>query len=321
MADLKQPLSYEDQIDRFRSFHKLVIENDEDAISILKRVNYYRLSAYGIGLTKADNKDEYIEGVTMNTLYRLYLFDSELRNMLLHVIEHIEIHLRAQIAYHHAIKYGAEGYLDPQNFLDKADKDGNSIHQSIVDSFHEEVTRQRNLPFVRHHQQKYNGRFPIWVAIELFSFGKLSSLYSIMKNAERKRISDQYSISPDHLEGWIRALLEIRNLCAHYNRVYNLPLKIMPHLKDKYEQYTYHGRGKPIKIFPVLIVIKSMTEPFNPSLWNDFLLNLKKLIQEYRENSMLRFSYLGLPREWEQILSDPLPTSEETDSHSELLTV
>lgn len=98
MADLKIPLDYEGQIDRLKSFHKLIIENDEDAVSILKRVNYYRLSAYGIGLKKDDNPDEFIEGVTMNQLFRLYLFDSELRNQLLHVIEHIEIHLRAQIS-------------------------------------------------------------------------------------------------------------------------------------------------------------------------------------------------------------------------------
>ncbi|MBR5362830.1 MAG: Abi family protein [Oscillospiraceae bacterium] len=320
MADLKSPLNYEEQVDRLKSFHKLIIENDEDAINILKRVNYYRLTAYGIGLTKADNKDEYIEGVTMNNLYWLYLFDSELRNQLLHVIEHIEIHLRAQIAYQLAIKYGAEGYMDSQNFSDKTDKDGNSIHQSIIDSFQEEVRRQRNLPFVKHHQRKYDGHFPIWVAVELFSFGKLSSLYSIMQNKDRKKISEQYSVSPDHLEGWIQALLEIRNLCAHYNRVYNLPLKIMPHLKDKYEQYANHGQGKPIKIFPVLIVIKSMTEPFNPLLWKSFFENLKNLINEYKPNSMLRFSYLGLPREWEQVLSDPLPTKE-NDSHTELLTV
>ena len=321
MADLKQPLSYEDQIDRLKSFHKLIIENDEDAINILKRVNYYRLSAYGIGLKKKDNQDEYIEGVTMNSLYCLYLFDSELRNQLLHVIEHIEIHLRTQIAYQLALKYGAEGYMDPQYFSAKTDGDGNSIHQSIITAFQDEVKRQQNLPFVRHHQRHYGGHFPIWVAIELFSFGKLSSLYSIMKNRDKKKISDKYSICPEHLEGWIRALLEIRNLCAHYNRVYNLPLKITPHLKEDYEKYTNHGPGRPIKIFPVLLVIKSMTEPFNPSLWNLFLSNLKELIQEYKPISMLRLSYLGLPPEWEAVLSAPLPTKENADSQNELLTV
>ena len=175
MADLKQPLSFEDQIDRFRSFHKLIIENDEDAINILKRVNYYRLSAYGIGLKKKDNQDEYIKGVTMKSLYCLYLFDSELRNQLLHVIEHIEIHLRTQIAYQLALKYGAEGYMNPHYFSAKTDGDGNSIHQSIIAAFQDEVKRQQNLPFVRHHQQHYGGHFPIWVAIELFSFGKLST--------------------------------------------------------------------------------------------------------------------------------------------------
>lgn len=318
MTDLKNPLNYEEQIDRLKSFHKLIIANDKDAINILKRVNYYRLSAYGIGLQKNGNHDEYIAGVTINHLYQLYLFDSELRNRLFHVIEHIEIHLRTQIAYQLAMNYGAEGYMDSQNFLDRTDGNGNSIHQSIIESFQEEVNRQKNLPYVKHHQQKYDGHFPIWVAVELFCFGKLSSLYSIMKNADKKAISSVYDTSPRHLVGWILALLEIRNLCAHYNRVYNLPLKNKPHLQSKYQKYT---NQKQQKIFPLLIVIKSMIEPINASLWNTFLSDFKELIRESRKNSMFRFSYLGLPPEWEQVLSDPLPTKEKADSQTELLTV
>ena len=65
----------------------------------MHKINYYRLSGYGIGLTFSSNKDEYIEGISLQHLFRLYKFDSVLKNSLMHIIEQIEIQLRTQIAY------------------------------------------------------------------------------------------------------------------------------------------------------------------------------------------------------------------------------
>ena len=49
---LKDALTYEQQVDHLKNIHKLVIPSEKEAVSILSRVNYYRLSAYGIGLKK-----------------------------------------------------------------------------------------------------------------------------------------------------------------------------------------------------------------------------------------------------------------------------
>ena len=54
----------------------------------------------------------------------------------------------------------------------------------------------KHLPFVKHHIEKYDGKFPIWVAVELFSFGQLSYLYSIMKSKDKKSVAKQYECSP-----------------------------------------------------------------------------------------------------------------------------
>ena len=50
--ELKKALTYEEQVDRLEKVHNLTIDSKEDAISILSRINYYRLSAYGIGFEK-----------------------------------------------------------------------------------------------------------------------------------------------------------------------------------------------------------------------------------------------------------------------------
>jgi abortive infection bacteriophage resistance protein len=41
---VKYPLTYEEQIKRLKDFHKLSIDDDEEALLILKKINYYRLS-------------------------------------------------------------------------------------------------------------------------------------------------------------------------------------------------------------------------------------------------------------------------------------
>ena len=116
---LKNPLTYTQQIDRCINYHNLAISDRSTAEDILKHVNYYRLSAYGIGLKKKDDPEKYIDGISLEQLYRIYCFDSKFKNILIHCIEQIEIQLRTQISYHLAMKYGAAGYEDKCNFENK----------------------------------------------------------------------------------------------------------------------------------------------------------------------------------------------------------
>lgn len=296
--ELKKALTIKEQIERLKTAHNLVIDNDDEAAKILRTVNYYRLSAYGIGLTKKNNREEYIDGTSLTDIYRLYEFDSSLRNLILKLIEYQEIRLRTLISCFLALKYGAEGYIDPANFLQVSDKQGNDIHKSIIDAFKEETIRQKNLPFVKHHEQKYSGHYPIWVAIELFSFGKLSSLYSIMRNSDRNEIAKQYRTKPDYLKSWIICLLEVRNICAHYNRLYNMPLKQAPYL---YPENIPYRKGKQNKLFPVLITLKRMTASDNDPLWNDFVGQLSSLMKKYRD--VVNLSFIGFPKNWKDVLS------------------
>ena len=146
MPQLKPALTYAQQIDRLKNVHNLSIADDEAALEILKKVNYYRLSAYGLGLSKKDDKEKYIDGISLEYLYRLYEFDSIFRNKLLHVIEQIEIQLRTQLSNFIALKYGPEGYADERNFADKKMRDEKSVHTTIIENFSKERDRQKMHP-------------------------------------------------------------------------------------------------------------------------------------------------------------------------------
>jgi len=295
---LKPALTYNQQIERLKVIHKLTISDDALALRILAQVNYYRLSAYGIGLKKASTPEEYRDDITLEHIFRLYCFDSEFRNNIIHIVEQLEIMLRTRISYYLGITYGPEGYTDVRNFIDKQDRQGQSIHSKIMESLKREIQHNKNLPLVKHHLETYGGHFPIWVAVEIMTFGNIASLFDIMKTEDKKEISILFGTSPSHLKSWILALVEIRNICAHYNRLYNMPLKQTPFLYRENRKY----RNEQNKVFPTVLVIKRML--CANEQWESFLKDINKTMNKYRDVVVL--SFIGFPSEWYEILSAPL---------------
>ena len=293
--ELKPALTYDEQICKLRVGHNLTISDENFAKDILRKVNYYRLSGYGIGLKKDDNKEHYLDSITIEHLFKLYCFDSQFKNNLIRTIEQIEIEFRTQIAYHLAIKYGSDALMNEMNFICKTNKDGDTIYSIVINSLNKEIDRQRNKPFVKHHIRTYNGNFPIWVSVELMSFGNLSSLFSILKEEDQKVISNYYDTVSKYLKNWILCLLEVRNICAHHTRLYNMPLKENPRLYNENIQYI----GKPNKIFPILLIIKRILN--SNEQWTSLLTDLKKTFDKYKGSYVL--SFMGFPKDWEEILS------------------
>ena len=125
----------------------------------------------------------------------MFKIDPNLVNVFLNdqcVIEHIEIQFRTQVAYVLATKYGSLGYLNEDNFCSCTRNKNTSDHSMIINELNKEISRNKNTPFVAHHLDNYEGQFPIWIAVELFSFGRLSKLFSIMKDDDKKEVSNFY---------------------------------------------------------------------------------------------------------------------------------
>ncbi len=110
---LKESKTFDEQINLLKA-RGLIIQNPEKVKFVLRNINYYRFSAYLIHLKNDD--DTYKENTTFEEIYNLYLFDKELRNILIDMLEDIEISFRSYISYTLSIKYGSSGYLDKSNF-------------------------------------------------------------------------------------------------------------------------------------------------------------------------------------------------------------
>lgn len=250
-------------------------------------MSYFRLiKAFSPGLKQKNGN--YNSEVTFDTIVQLYKFNCNFRQQLFPIIERIEINLRCRLANFFSTKYGILGYENADNFNNP------EYHAAFLEDINHEIARNGKSPFVKNFKDNYeDGKIPFYALVELFSFGTLSKFFKNMKNEDKKAISATYGVGYTYFESWIKSIAFVRNMCAHYGRLYNAKLSKTPIL---YKQYSKAGI-KNIKIFGVLLCIKHLNT--NDSHWNDFVNNLDNLIAKY---PAVKIETMGFPLNWKDYL-------------------
>lgn len=284
--ELKKAKNFDEQIEILKK-RGVIIKDEEYAKFILRNINYYRFTAYLLSFKDSDN-NRYVDGVTFEKAYSIYMFDRELRTLLIDVLGSIEISFRTYIAYTLAITYGSYGYTNKENFINPY------YHKTFISNLAREESNNSNKLFIKHHHEKYNGKLPIWVATEIMTFGMLSKLYSNLLPEEKTYIkSNLCEINPVLVDSWLQSLTHIRNQCAHYGRIYNT---LFPEVKFKKRDKMYNLDNK--KIFSYILIMYHIVEDSN--VWNKFFVKLENLIDEYNEHIDLRL--IGFPINWTEII-------------------
>lgn len=282
----QEPLSVEEQIENLKAIN-LTIEDEDFAKQFLNDVSYFRLiKAYSLGLKPKNGK--YYNNVTFEQLVELYRFNTDFRHLLFAQIEKVEINLRCRISNYFSSTYGVLGYMDNRNFADV------KYHSMFLTDIQKEVIRNKRAPFIKNFQNNYeNGDIPFYALIEVFSFGTLSKFFKNMKNNDKKAIARTYGITYPYLESWIESLAYVRNLCAHYGRLYNAKLTKTPKLFQHDRKYGIVN----IRIFGVLVCLKHILSPDRH--WNEFVDTMELLFEKYPH---VEKSTMGFPENWADIL-------------------
>lgn len=285
----KLPATVEEQLAKLKE-RGCIVEDEKFALTTLTDINYFRLAHYFSLFLQEDGT--YKEGTRFKQVLRVYDFDRRLRGLLLEVLEEIEIALRAHCSNYHAIKYGATGYLNAATFSHV------HKHSSFISKIQRLIEANDDSEMVKHYNKKHGGQFPLWVIMELFSFGGLNLFYSDLKPQDKMDISKKYyGLSSGTLELKLRMMSDFRNHCAHYHRLYDWEMGDL-----------HSGEGS---VFEYIVIMKEIYR--RPEKWREgFLRQFKRLYYDYKD--IVDLALLGFPENWAEILSEDEETTGQANS-------
>ena len=182
------------------------IEDPVQVAFYLQHLNYYRLGAYWLPFEADHGSHRFQPGTRFADVLDLYIFDRELRLLVLDAIERIEVSVRSQWAYQMSHQHG------PHSHLNSALAHKPWHWQSNLEKLTKEVERSDET-FIQHLTQTYSEALPpVWAVCEVMSLGVLSRWYGNLKPMPtRREIANVYGIDQRVMESWMHHLTFIRN--------------------------------------------------------------------------------------------------------------
>lgn len=238
MAEKKYK-SYRQQLNTLRARGMVIGKGSQGSrvMRILERENYYNVingykEPFLASKATATADEVYKTGTTFDEVYALYNFDRELRNIYLKFLLKIENTFKTVIAHEFSAKYGHDNYLKIDNFNISGERNISSAIKLIGD-IQQEIARQMS----KHHQavthyMTEHGYIPLWVLVNVLTFGKIENFYKNMKPADRTVVAKQFSLHPDELAKFMHMLALARNKCAHDERFFDIKFKERIHTKS-----------------------------------------------------------------------------------------
>ena len=231
--------SYRQQIAILRSRGMVIAKGSQGSrvMRILERENYYNVingykELFLDTPATATHDESYKPGTTFDEVYALYIFDRELRNIYLKQLLKVENRFKTVISHEFSEKYGHDNYLKIENF-NTASAGNISASVKLIGDIQQEIARQMN----KHHQvvthyMTEHGYIPLWVLVNVLTFGKIENFFKCLKPADKTIISKQFGLQPDELAKFMHMLALARNKCAHDERFFDIRFRESIHTKS-----------------------------------------------------------------------------------------
>lgn len=131
-------------------------------------------------------------------------------------------------------------------------------------------------------KENKNRDIPIWMAMELLTFGDLIKMYELMSNKLRKEVASFYGLESKTFEKYLKNLKLIRNFSAHNGRIIDIKFKTIPPLKkDWIDLLDSEKNGIAITIF----ILKDLIYKINP---NYGFGNIQSVLNKYINNKDIK---------------------------------
>lgn len=171
--------------------------------------NYFKLVSYRKNFPKYENGEnigKYID-LDFKMLMDLSIVDMRIRKTMLSIVLDLEHYTKVKLL----------------SQIENSSKDGYTIVEEYIQGLknkneyqylEQELNKNKTGTYCGDLVTKYDGEYPIWVFVEIITFGRLIKFYKFVadKMQDRKMIDEYYMLMD---------VRELRNACAHNNCIIN----------------------------------------------------------------------------------------------------
>lgn len=332
---MKKPFtSYKQQLKKLRTRGVIIppgSSQSKRAIKLLRRAGYYSIiNGYkDIFLqypSRTGVEDIYKANISFDAIYSLFMFDRNMRSIILRYILITEGIMKSHISYYFSKKYETDfNYLNINNFNPHKIEVTTKLINNISSVIQADTNSQKDTKGQIPHYLKKHKCLPLWVLMRKLTFGTMSYFYSCMEKDVQSDVvkeiiidfNKEYPLKKvifSNFEAQLSDILKFinlfRNVCAHEDRLYNVEYKVK---SDKTK-----------KIQTLRISLSHMTSPinFNSKLYSliavlkifltkeEFITMIKQIEDEINKLSKFLSPQIlnevlikaGFPKQWQDKL-------------------
>ena len=272
----------------------LLITTDEEReflADFLRNLNFHRFEGYCLRYYRPNSKTHVFKsGTSVTRIQNDYYADKIIRLKTFSMLQDFEISLRSQIANVLGSRYGAFPYK--AEYFHATDSEWNRMLEEHIRPAVIKATE----PYIKSFRKKYLEEIPpIWMVVELLSFGELSNFYkNLLKFEDRNKIAAHYSLPSTVMDSWLHSLTVLRNKCAHHSKLIDTQnpfAVILPHKIDKRYYSILNISGNQSFLTWMLMLCYLAETIGRKSSAVSYLLSIEKTVSDMQ----LDFSQFGFP--------------------------
>lgn len=203
----------------------LIVSQPNVAAHKIDLIGYERLRIYFLSRRQPNVPNRlFVTGTTYKDILRIYECDMLLKDACFAAVGQFELLFRNAISEVLSQAYGSHPYYELRAFRDSA------ANLSALQSFAKIFEKSKDQR-AKHYRQTYNQPLlpPIWTMKEFLTFGAASWIFQCLAGPIKTAIAAQFGVPSDQVfSNWLSCLVDLRNICAHHDRLFNRSFQKQP---------------------------------------------------------------------------------------------
>ena len=240
--------------------------------------NYTRVEGYAreFQLDPSHGDKRFEPGTSFEKVHLMMELDQRLSDLVFSGLSTIEVAVRSLFAHEYGAAYGSGAFYLNDNFYDYGKMEGARRRLDVPLSIARDLARYSASRIVRRYRDPDEGGrdrasllrryrdMPIWVAVEVISFGHLSIMIRTCRDLiPGKRMAADISVQWADFSNVLHSFVVLRNLCAHQMQLWqrNIGIQCPVQRKLRPRNVAFSNKGP----YAAIIMMRHYLSRIDPS--------------------------------------------------------